>query len=269
MGALRWACGLTTCAKRHLTTLPQTLISLRHAGFPDPWLYVDGWDKEPQRFADGLAAALTARGEGVAVKYGATFHNPRLNTFGNWILGLAELWIRNPLADRFAMFQDDVVFVRNLRPYLERCAYPYGGRATDPGNKNGYWSLYTGFDTYHNLRPRRGWQEGYVLNDGTHAQRHQRCEGALALVFNREAAAMLLTHQHLIHKPLSAGREAYRNTDGAIVSAMNRAGWRLYVHGPSLCQHIGHESSMGSGPYAPAPDFPSQSFDALSLLPVQ
>ena len=55
-------------------------------------------------------------------------------------LALCELWVRDPLADRYAIFQDDLTCVKNLRGYLDEMKWPVGG----------YLNLYTGphHDTY-------------------------------------------------------------------------------------------------------------------------
>lgn len=43
-----------------------------------------------------------------------------LGAFANWYLALAELVMRSPRAEAYFMVQDDVVFARGVRPFLER-----------------------------------------------------------------------------------------------------------------------------------------------------
>jgi hypothetical protein len=62
-------------------------------------------------------------------------------------------------------------------------------------------------------------------------------------------------------------RRGWEFADGAIVEAMNAAGWREYIHCPSLLLHLGtRQSSMGSRNAAPAATFRGEDFDALELL---
>lgn len=222
---MNWAYGLTTVPARRYDLLPRTLESLAEAGFPEPRLFVDGAE---QGF-DG---------------FHVTYRFPRVKTVANWWLGLAELYHREPFADRYAMFQDDVVFVRNLRHYMEWGSYP----------EKGYLNLYN--VPYNEKRGKgTGWyrteQNGY---------------GALALVFSNEAAVELLAARSFLLKPKTAGRKSYASLDGGIVHAMNSAGWGEYVHKPGLCQHIGqHASAMGNKQDPLSGTFPGESFDAVDL----
>lgn len=236
---MRWAYGVTTVPERAKDLLPRTLRSLAAGGFNEPWLFIDG-----QR-DDGRT------------DYPATFRWPRIKTFGNWSLSLWELLVRNPGADMFAMFQDDFVMCLGVREYLSRCQLP----------KNGYMNLYS-FPSNESLAPEKpGWFEARELDSGNvfHGKKQQTGRGAVALVFSKEAVITLLTHSHFVTKPTEAA-EPWRRVDGCVVNAMNKAGWREYVHNPSLVQHTGKESSMGSRPHLLSKTFPGEDFDALDLL---
>jgi hypothetical protein len=59
-----------------------------------------------------------------------------------------------------------------------------------------------------------------------------------------------------------------------IVTAMKRAGWKEYVHNPSLLQHTGDGQTtlgnhIGNDRWPGADSFPGEEFDALSLLGVE
>lgn len=240
---MKWACGVTTVPERRACLLPGTLQSLAAAGFDRPRLFVDGARPQLDPWVrDKPDLEVTHRW-------------PLIRTFGNWALGLAELYVREPGADRFAMFQDDLVAVRNLRAYLERCPYP----------ERGYLNLYT-FPSNQAIAPAGGgWYEGALLASGSGDLRFQTGRGAVALVFSREAVVTLLCSQHMIERPQDA-QNGWKRLDGGVVTAMNKAGWREYVHSPSLVQHTGLVSSMRNRPHKQAESFPGEQFDALSLL---
>lgn len=259
---LTWSYGVTTVPERRDTTLPVTLASLREAGFDEPRLFVDG-------------AEEGYKGMGLHV----TYRFPRVRTFANWTLAAWELYLRDPVAERYAIFQDDMVCVRNLRRYLDACPQP-------PGS---YLNLYQYGAWNDREKPpaeqigqtgrRRGrWFEAAELGHGpspTYMGRGvQGGKGAVALVFDRAGLLALLTHRHTVERPQDRRPIPARGgllmgeqkVDGSIVEAMNQCGYREWVHDPSLVQHIGDVSSMHSRQHPKAASFPSEKFDALELL---
>lgn len=207
---MQWAYGVTTVPERFGSHLPRTLASLRTAGFPEPRLFIDGCEEHeiPEEFC-GL---------------GATCHNPPLRTFGNWMLGLWELYIRQPNADRYAIFQDDVIACRNLRRYLEESPCPekgYLNLCTWPGNEPACRQ-----EGWHPARL-RGW-------------------GAQGLVFDRQTVVALLSSKLMAMKPQEKGWQSWKNLDGRIAEALLAVGVREYIHNPSLLRHIGLDSSIGN-----------------------
>jgi hypothetical protein len=157
---------------------------------------------------------------------------------------LWELYVREPRADRYAIFQDDMVCVKNLKGYLDRAPYP----------SRGYLNLYSFPQNEALANGRRGFYES-----------NQRGRGAVALVFDREALFTVLTARNMLER---VGQEAkgHKSVDGAVVTAMSNAGFKEYVHAPSLVQHTGLESSMGNKPHPLSETFPGEGFDAMSLL---
>lgn len=243
--SIRWAYGVTTVPGRIEDLLPRTLESLKAAGFDRPRLFVDG-APSPRPYEE--------RFPGLAV----TVRNPRLRTYGNWIISLAELYVRDPNFDRYALFQDDFVTCRNLREYLERRPFP----------EDGYGNLYTFMENEQVIDGRPpGWVESQPIRSGRdyHGKRQQGGRGAVALVFTRKGVLDLLTHQHVVHRPQDVA-SGWKRVDGAVVEAMNRAGYREYVHNPSLVQHTGRVSSMGNIQRPPAKSFRGEEFDCLTLL---
>lgn len=223
---MKWSYGVTTVPSRFKDLLPRTLRSLAASGFASPRLFVDGSARDYSAFSN----------------YSITVRDPIVRTFGNWVLAAWELYLREPQADRYAIFQDDFVTYRNLRQYLETIDYP----------KNGYCNLYTFPE--NTRQDRKGW---YLPNG--------RGLGAVALVFSNESLRVLLRQEHMVDRPLNAQR-GHRAIDGGIVSAMRKAGWREYVHNPSLVQHTGDFSSMDNGHQPKADTFRGEEFDALELL---
>lgn len=226
---MKWSYGVTTVDRRCKDLLPRTLASLARAGFDRPHLFVDG-PKDPAAYKDfGLDC---------------TFRQPKVRTAGHWALSIAELYVREPAAERYALFQDDLVTCRNLRAYLERRSYP----------PKGYCNLYT-FPCNQQLCPKGviGWH-----------QSNQQGKGAVALVFSREALVTLLLQPHFVRRPQTV--RSWFSIDGGVVWALGKAGWREYVHNPSLVQHTGTLSTMRGKHHPLAPSFPGEEFDALELL---
>lgn len=239
--ALRWAVGVTTVPERRETLLPRTLASLEAAGFDhcDVRLFVDGGATFPSGFT--------------GVKMSSRF--PRLHCAGNWLLALAELWLRDPLADRWAVFQDDLVACRNLRAYLEACPFP----------ERGYLNLYT-FASNQARAPKtpdgRGSLVGWYPSN-------QLGRGAVGLVFDRAGVVTLLSSRHVWARNYPDPKAPERRTkaiDGGIVTAMQAAGWAEWVHNPSLLQHTGDVSTVGNLPHATAPSFRGEGYDAMELV---
>lgn len=229
---MKWSYGITTVPERINTTFPKTLNSLMWSGFETPHLFVDG-EADPSQYDIFFGLNITCR-------------YPRTSINGHWMLSLGELYVRNPHADRYALFQDDFVTCKNLRPYLEQAGYP----------PKGYLNLLT-FPRNQNLCPAN--HRGFYLSD-------QKGLGAVALVFSNEAAKILLSNPYLVNKLQTNGERSWRYIDGGIVSALATQGWREYVHNPSLVLHTGHKSTHAKGSYPAARSFPGENFDCLSLL---
>lgn len=232
---MKWAYGITTVSDRANDLLPRTLTSLKRAGFDWPHIFMDGSNEVP----------IVCSGMNISHRV------PRIRTYGNWILGMWELFLRVPDADRYAMFQDDMVTYKNLRDYLERLEY----------RPRCYWNLYS---MAHNSDLAKG-------NTGFHLS-NQRGHGAVALVFDRDAVKAVLASQHSVDrventKVLKTGwQKGQESVDGAVISALQKAGYVELTHNPTLVEHIGVKSTMGHGAYPRADSFRGEDFDALSLI---
>ncbi len=231
-----WSYGVTTVPQRIDDLLPRTLASLAAGGFDKPRLFVDG-EKDVTAYE----------------KFGleVTVRNPQIQTFGNWILALWELYLRNSEAEKYAVFQDDFVTYINLRQYLESCKYP----------AKGYWNLNT-FPENQKLAPKDGTTGWFESN--------QNGRSAVALVFSSEAVVTLLESSHLVRRSMTVEpRRKYKMVDGGIVESFRKVGWKEYTHNPTLVEHTGMKSmirSRGIPDKWKAKTFRGEDFDAMELL---
>ncbi len=224
---MKWTYGVTTVPERRYNYLPKTLSSLKEAGFNKPVVFVDGSTGDFESL--GLEIVRRSR---------------KLKAYGNWLLTLMELWIRNPHAHRFAIFQDDFLTYKNLKDYLDACPLP----------DNGYWNLLT-FPENEEYCP--AGEQGWQLSN-------QRGRGAVALVFNNLTVFKLLTNEQIIAKP-KAKTNPHRSIDGAVIDALTKLKIFEYVHHPTLVHHIGDSSSIGNQQHKKPETFLGVEFDALEL----
>lgn len=236
---IKWAYGVTTVPSRMQDLFPQTLSSLCDAGFDKPTIFLDGANHK-------LAVAYEER-----FKLEVVNHYPAIRTFGNWELALRELFIRNPTAHRYAIFQDDLVTYRNLRHYLERTT-------TLP---NAYYNLYT-FPQNQQLVPKEPNTNKYV--EGWHKS-NQMGRGAVGLVFDRLGVLTIMQGKLLAERPLDCLNGTSR-VDGVVSDVLKKAGYTEYIHHPSLVQHLGFHSTMRSDKQEKAISFRGENFDALQSL---
>ena len=205
---ISWAVGVTT-APRPEPTLARTLDSLAIAGWERPRLFVEPDSEIPPRFAD---LPRSDRDE-------------PLGAFANWYLALAELVMRSPRAEAYFMVQDDVVFARGVRPFLERALWP----AANCGAVSIYCPSHYAV----------GQPAGFHLEDrgwGTWA--------AQALLFSNPSARSLLASCELVNHRHHGPRDGSRNIDCVVGLWCRQTGMPFYVYTPSLAQHIGETSTL-------------------------
>lgn len=242
MSQLKWACGVTTVPSRRDTTLPRTLESLRGAGFQPLRLFVDG---EKDALSWGYMG------------YEYTLRHPAVHAFGNFWLGLLELYLRDPLAEMFAVFQDDILLCRNTRQYME---------ASLPAlDRPAYYNLFTCRPNEELVRSRgRGWRLSNQLG-----------WGGQALVFPRDTMVRMFQSKHLAERPLGmrdgvpCPDRAWRNLDGGVYASVKSFGGVEVVHYPSLVYHADCPSAIGntrSDPRMAQGTWPGESHDAMTWL---
>jgi hypothetical protein len=216
---------------------------LEAAGFNQPRLFVDG--------AYGEHFPGTRLRERA---YCASYRYPAIGVYGNWILTLWELYLREPLADRYLIFQDDLVVCRGLKEYLEKCPLP-----TPPeGKGGGYFNLYAHRPNETIAEDKAAPKKGWFLSN-------QRGQGALALMFTREGVTTLLQARHMVMKPQGAAFPT-KKVDGAVIEAMVASKWVEFCHYPSLCQHIGLNTSASNPLWPLSQSWQGEEWDARSML---
>lgn len=231
---MEWAYGVTTVPQRRDTYLPGTLRSLALGGFDKPRIFVDG-DSDPlgwERKFPGLP--ITARW-------------PAVKVVGSWVLGMIELYVREPEADRYVIFQDDVITGRNVRTYLDRL----------PAPERGYFNLIT----YPNGVEKKTWDSA---PDGSWVVTRQKHRGAHGIVLTCEGVRALFSTGMFFDYPREV--DGWKGLDRKIGLAMNAAGWTEYVHKPSILLTTGDVSTIRHPKQAVARSFPGDMFDFLTLV---
>ena len=173
----KWAVGVTTAA-RPTPTLERTLRSLDRAGWPEYHVFEDF---------------------------------ERAGSWPNWIGTLRSLIERYPGADAYMTVQDDAVFCRRLRKYLEDSLWPASETA-----------LCSPYCPAPYMRPPRGWHRenrGWYLI------------GALCWVIHPESARSMVTELEQV--------ESRSRVDARVGQWAANAGRSVWYHTPSLVQHTG------------------------------
>jgi hypothetical protein len=234
-----WSYGVITTPLRRETLLPRTLRSLRLAGFDDPLLSVDNYTGE-----DYSQFGLRM-----------TTHNKRVDNFANWYLTAVQVYLENPFADLYAVFEDDFVMSAGAREYLE-CSCK---------SEEEYYSLFT--DPRNAARCSKTHQGWFVAD--------QLGRGAVGLVFNRKPFMTLLSDVGMLIHPTNKDIDDPRRgvprgkeyVDGMIVTIMKRHSIIEMCHRPSIVQHVGTTSSRpGAGSFPPSQCFNGEGYDLRALI---
>ena len=102
-----WVVGFTT-APRDESTIEESLESLAAAGWNDPLIFAEPGSPIPD-----------------FVKPETVLFRPQImGAWPNWLLTVMDLYLRRPHADAYLMVQDDVVYAKGLREYLEEELWP-------------------------------------------------------------------------------------------------------------------------------------------------
>ncbi len=214
-----WAVGVQTC-NRSENYLDHSLQQISLAG----------WDKL-NIFADVST--------NISVPFPVSYRPYQFGDWSNWICGLFELYILNPKANYFLMFEDDITCCSNLKIYLE-WAIPRLGEF-------GCLSLYTP-DVYR----KEGWHD--------ESDAAWSLVGAQAILFTRKSLKRFLSNEKIINysetsnvaKDCAIGIWAFKQE-------------KVLYHTPSLVNHCG-KVSMTNARMHKSFDYVGDSFDASSLI---
>lgn len=200
----KWAIGITI-APRKYPTLPKTLKALKAAGwdtgiiFAEPGSYIDCGPNWPyvHRFK-------------------------QTGIFGNWMLGLYELFIRNIDADAFFMIQDDIVLAPGTRQYLENALWftdqphlvsLFGPNAIDKD-------------------PSNGWRSSLAYAGGPNS-----------IIMSHETVQEILSSLVPLRYYGVRNQQKVSFDDLGIFVLMSHNEWPVFYPKPSLGDHIGHQST--------------------------
>jgi hypothetical protein len=230
----RWAVGVTT-AYRAKPSLVRSLHSLVAAGWTDVRVFA-----EP--------GSVVPKWDGVEV------HEQAKGVFQNWRFALETLRQEKPDAEFYFIAQDDVVYAKNLKAYLEADLWP----SSDTGFVSPYRSA--GKMVGRKWRPSEAYLNG-KCGRWDKAKHGQGLWGALAYILPAESVKILLEDKGL--------KTRERMIDLAIHPILaSRKRPALYAN-RSLAEHIGDVSSIGHGTgkgMNSGGSFPGEDFDCLSLL---
>lgn len=208
---MEWAYGVTTVPERISNgCLSATLQSLEKAGFGAPHIFVDAAvDEEGQ-----------LRVPGWVYDYPVTVRHRRMGIHAHWVLSFAELCFLAPKADRFALFQDDIMMNEGTREFLESYRIP----------EHAYLNLFTS--------PRNKVKNAKGFRPAKH-----RCHGAHALVFPQAAARELLATKSIMK--YMANHRCGEGVDIVIAMSLKKRKHRPFVHHPSIIRIIDTPSTVG------------------------
>lgn len=242
---MNWKYAITSVPERWGTTLFATVRSLYRGGFQKPPVFVDSPADllQPRRL--GGTVVVEADGADNFYPVELIHATARAGCFGNWVRAATELYHSDPDADRYAIFQDDIVCGQNLRQWFD----------ASPPPENAYANLCT-------------YPENLIYKPGScwYPAPDRRGLGAQALVFSNAAMQALLNSPWLRSHPKDRHR-GHRAVDGVVKTAMKDAGFTEFVHTPSPVKHCGQEcSTLGTVRQPETAAFVGADFDLMMCV---
>ena len=200
----RWAVGVTT-APRKEETFAASMRSILAAGF-EPHIFAEPDSPIPDEFSH----------------LPLTQHRSKLGCWPNYYMALQEMLTRDPHADAYAIFQDDIILASQTKEFLERALWP----TENLGVVSIYCSL-----AYAQEKP--GW---YTLDQ-------KWVWGACAFIWPRHQLVHFLSN-NAIHWRLTGRAQGVRNIDIVVGNWAKEHSRPVWYCSPSLVQHIGNTSTL-------------------------
>lgn len=200
----KWAVGVTTSPRKH-PTIVKTIKAMEKAGwdngtiFAEPGSYIncgENWDYVHRCKKTGI--------------------------FGNWMLGLYELFIRNIDADAFFIIQDDIIVAPGSKSYLEEALWftdqphlvsLFGPNAIDKDESNGW----------RKIAKYSGGPNSIIMS-------HETVQEILSSIIP-------LRYYGIQHQKKTSF------DDLGIFALMSQNNWPVFYPKPSIGDHIGHQST--------------------------
>lgn len=181
----------------------------------------------------------------------------RYGEWRNWIYSLRELLNRRPWANAVMMVQDDTLFLRHVRDWLEASLWP---------------SALCGAVQVYTSRGYRHQPRGISRVEG---RKHRWLLAACATIFPRPIAEKIVKYGltagwrgHTVKEIEDPARK--EGVDTFIGQALRSVSRELWVHNPTLVKHDSDQSSLDHGPadmgFRASLDFPGLDADPFNLF---
>tara|TARA_R100000808_G_scaffold21634_1_gene46762 strand:+ start:2849 stop:4645 length:1797 start_codon:yes stop_codon:yes gene_type:complete len=234
--SIKIAAGIT-CAKRPIPTIFDSLESCRAAGF-SPTIHTEpesipGYSKKYEgvqsiNYTPTKKFNKTATPESKSAV--TIFRKERLGAFENFKATLRELLGLHPTANAIAVFQDDVLYAKEIKQLLENQLWP--------SENTGVVSIYC-----PNKKEYRFEENQSTTNKPAAYQIHtDYIVAAQTYIFPRKIAQAILEHplcdtwKGYGKNPLPKG-ELKKAIDGFITAVLKDLKKEVWFYSPSLCQH--------------------------------
>ena len=236
--------GITAAPRNGDDCLTRTVASLERAGFDSQFRIF----AEPDTDTDGPAL----------LPHVVVRRMLRLGEYHNWISAVGTLLDNSGDLTAILTVQDDVVFCRNVREFLECRLWP--------SPECGAVQVYTG----NRYRGQKDFPRGLVKLP----RRYLRdMNAACAIAFRPGVAAEILSYaeQHPWRGRRLPGHPPadVQELDSFIGTALLDLGHEVWCCNPSLGYHIGENSALGHGGsigQRQALDFPGEAADAMEVI---
>lgn len=251
---MNWSVGITTAPREKGFYLDQTLKHLESAGFDNPVIFAEPNSTIPDDF------------NGCVVKRRKPYGD-----WANWVTALYDLFLSEPSTDYFLMVEDDALFSKGLREYLEYCIPNLGDFASLNLYTSSRYFCPKRTRMFHNeCQGKRTWSTVAVVMkhqsvlkffSDEDVQRHRFFD-----IFDVKKTYWRLNSKFCLDDPSSINFIGNTIKDAVIGQWAEKLGLPIFYHTPSLVEHIGEFSTLTEDVSAPdngrmSLDFVGKEFD--------